>query len=179
VSRHVNNLEDFLGCSLFTRGKKGAILTKLGQKFYDDVAPALVKIRNAAIECHAVSAQNNLLHVSASSSFAVKWLTPRLHKFQKKSPRVLTELTISDTCPDFSSGLIDAAVIPEAKVHASGTWQHLFDEILVPVCSPIYAKGYLLESPEDLLKGQLIHTTTRPKPYGEAASIKIIQALII
>ena len=161
VSRHIANLEDVLGCALFVRGKQGADLTQQGQRFVGQISPALSLILLATEECRAEPTGSGALRISTSSSFAVKWLAPRLQGFQGASSGVAVDLTISDSCPDFAAGTCDIAVIPAAKPQGSAMWEHLFDEVLIPICSPAYAARMSLKAPEDLARSQLIHTTTR------------------
>ncbi len=95
------------------------------------------------------------------TSFAVKWLLPRLAPFQEKHPDIDVRITTSTELVDFRSGNVDAAIR-----YGRGQWpglrsDWLMAEHLFPVCSPDLLKGErALKRPEDLARFTLLHTAS-------------------
>jgi LysR family glycine cleavage system transcriptional activator len=96
--------------------------------------------------------------ISTGTSFASKWLGPRLHRLIARHPELDIHLDITDPDADLSNGQIDAAVR-----YGHGRYRHLIaerilEETLTPVCSPGYRAqmGGLL-SVESLAACKLLH----------------------
>ncbi|MEM6758713.1 MAG: LysR substrate-binding domain-containing protein [Pseudomonadota bacterium] len=161
VSKHIGNLESYLGAVLLRRSQSGTALTSAGEAFYQTVGPALASIAQATMACRATAEGIHVLRISAPASISVGWLAPRLTAFQQMHPDIVVDLTIADTCPDFATSGHDGAVIPCAAADASDTWAHVFDEVVTPVCSPTLATTRQLSDATDIARCPLIHTSTR------------------
>lgn len=167
ISRHVANLEDTLGSALFAREASGASLTPAGRTLYEVSKPALEGIARASMACRAVSRGISVLRISTLSSFGLRCLTPRLQDFQKRHPGVLIDLTTADARPDIVSTGHDAAVVSEPRDDRPSSKEHLFDEVVVPICARSFAEKHGLREADHLSTAPLIHTTTRPELWRD------------
>jgi LysR family glycine cleavage system transcriptional activator len=155
VSRQVQLLEEYYGCSLFVRVARGLNLTAEGQQLIAPVRQALQTLAEASTR---VRRGSDVLRVQFPPTMAVRWFLPRLPALQAELPgleiRVATHWT---DAPDFSN--TDADVI---IAHGKGGWPNLVEvplmrERLVPLCSPEIAAG--LREPSDLASATLLHAT--------------------
>ncbi|MDC0737080.1 LysR substrate-binding domain-containing protein [Cognatishimia sp. SS12] len=163
VSKHIQNLEAFLGNTLLIRTRTGVSLTAEGAAFHQDTSSALGQIERATLASHATARGVHVLKISAPASLALRWLAPRLAEFHLKHGQLVLDLSVSDVCPDFATSGHDGAVVPGPISEAAQNWAHLFDEVVVPVCSPALIAAQPLSDPADLARLPLIHTTTRPE----------------
>ena len=98
------------------------------------------------------------LTVTASPSFAGKWLVQRLHRFQERSPEIDVRISATDEVVDLTRGDFDIAIR-----YGTGRYPGLDVELLLknevfPVCSPeLLRNGSPLDTPEDLAHHALIH----------------------
>src|SRR5215470_22912 len=96
--------------------------------------------------------------VTASPSFAAKWLVLRLHRFQAQCPEVDVRISATDDVVDLSKGDFDIAIR-----YGTGNYPGLAVELLLknevfPACSPqLLGAGPPLRTPQDLSKHALIH----------------------
>src|SRR5258706_12007114 len=94
--------------------------------------------------------------------FATYWLLPRLADFIKRHPDIEVNIRPAFSLTDFARDGVDMAVR-----FGPGAWPglksiKLYDEELVPVCSPAFRGGRLPRTPGDLLKMPLLHDERQP-----------------
>ena len=98
------------------------------------------------------------LTVTASPSFAAKWLVLRLHRFQEQFPAVDVRISATDEIVDLTRGDFDLAIR-----YGTGRYPGLDVELLLknevfPACSPrLLETGPPLRTPDDLRHHALIH----------------------
>ena len=56
ITKQIKNLESYLNCKLFIRSQKGMILTKDGEKIFNDIKQGLNAFELAVISCISCSA---------------------------------------------------------------------------------------------------------------------------
>lgn len=153
VSRQVQQLEAHYRCALFVRHPSGLTLTAEGSALLTVAVDVLAQLaRHAHTHAHAAST----LTLRLPSTFAIRWLLPRLAVLNLALPR--TELRIhtsADDTPDFTDADFDAIV-----VRGTGNWAGmaavpLFDECLTPMCTREIAAS--LKSIADLAHATLLH----------------------
>ena len=159
VSRHVKLLEDYLGVALFRRLARGLELTEQGRSFLPEVSDSFRRLAAAA---KTVAAEDHDLRVIAPPSVAIRWLVPRIHRFQARYPdirvRMSTELYNYDGLlrGDFDLGL-DCYEIERPEAFDSIL---IMREALTPVCAPSLVDGPdPLREPNDLRHHVLLHPT--------------------
>jgi LysR family glycine cleavage system transcriptional activator len=109
VSRQVRSLEDHLGVALFERQIRKVSLTAEGQQLFADTAPAMDQI-GAAARALMVRAPVRAVRINARTSFAVRWLIPRLPDFVAHHPGIEPQLVTSLLPPDKASEPFDIAI---------------------------------------------------------------------
>jgi len=163
VSRHIANLESFLGVKLLIRSKSGTEPTKEGKAFFEKISVALSEIMDVSSQLRAKQSGIQVIKISSLSSFALRWLVPRIEEFQSRHPNIALEVSISDHRPNFDLGQIDCAIVSEPYKNGNERDAHLAFEELVLVGE----SNLLAEKPvccaRDITKHQVIHTTTRPE----------------
>ncbi|MGZ6028099.1 MAG: LysR substrate-binding domain-containing protein [Myxococcaceae bacterium] len=134
LSHQMRGLEELLGQRLFDRGPRGLRLTAAGERLFRQVAPHLDAISAALVPQPARSP--DALTLSVMPSVASSWLIPRLPSFTAQHPGVELSLQSTSDLVDFDREEVDAALR-----FGPGGWPGLrayllFEEWVVPVCSP-------------------------------------------
>ncbi|WP_095984228.1 LysR family transcriptional regulator [Cystobacter fuscus] len=111
VSRAVARLEQRVGVRLFDRTARAVSLTDEGRRFYEQVAPLLAGIEDAAATVSdAAGAVRGLLRVNVDSAFGHNVLAPRLGEFLARHPALSVELVVRDRIGDLVAEGLDMAV---------------------------------------------------------------------
>ncbi|WP_222909743.1 LysR substrate-binding domain-containing protein [Pseudomonas sp. DNDY-54] len=137
VSRHVKTLEENLGCQLFERRGSRLALTDTGRLLAQELKVGFRTLENA---CIAVNRQQDALRLKAPSTLTMRWLLGALEDFQLTHPQNRVQLTsawMDLDAVDFHNEPFDCAILlGHGGFPADWNRVKLFDEWLVPVCSP-------------------------------------------
>jgi len=95
VSRHLKQLEDWLGVALFQRGGGQVNLTEVGARYHGRISAALAELALATAEIQDPDDQRKLL-VWCVPGFAAQWVADRLAVFEKARPEFSVELRPTD-----------------------------------------------------------------------------------
>jgi LysR family glycine cleavage system transcriptional activator len=165
VSHRLRALETQLGVRLFNRGHRKVELSTEGAIYHQAVRDALEQIDLATRRI--VQRQANApLTLSLAPAFAVRWLLPRLARFNARHPDIDVRFTSTNSLTTFNADEIDMAVR-----YGRGDWPGLTAEMIMeldslPVCSPALLAGAPpLRLPSDLRAHTLIHIETRPDDW--------------
>jgi LysR family glycine cleavage system transcriptional activator len=156
VSRQVAVLEGYIGTLLFRRERHGIVLTTEGEALQREIGPAFESIVAAAEQLRQ-SARSKPLRLRVYSTFAVKWLLPRLHRFEAAHPGIGVRLSHIVAPVDFRRDPVDLAI-----QLGDGRWsglqaRRLMPDILQPVCSPrLLEAGPPLRVPDDLRRHRML-----------------------
>lgn len=161
VSRHVKNLEAWLGTKLVLAGPRGISLTRDGQQFHGAVSQAFTLIV-AAADSLRYTARKGTLRIWCMPGLATRWLTPRLSQIEKVLPKVEIVLRASDRAPDLGQleadvmiGFGDLDKLPSDVVPIA-------NPRMFPVASPEWvADNAAVCTAEDLAHVPLIHEEDR------------------
>ena len=161
VSQRIKRLEEHLGTPLFRRSGRGMLLTGEGRRLLERVRVAIGEITEG-VEAVRSSNRDRILTVSTVPGFATYWLLPRLAEFTERHPDIEVNIRPTMSLTDFARDGVDMAVR-----FGAGAWPglvsiKLYDEELVPVCSPAFRGGRLPRAPSDLLKLPLLHDERQP-----------------
>lgn len=111
VSRAVARLEQRVGVRLFDRTARAVTLTDEGRRFYEEVAPLLAGIEDAATAVSgARSAVRGRLRVNVDAAFGHAMLAPRIGEFLARHPELSLELVVRDRIGDLVAEGLDVAV---------------------------------------------------------------------
>jgi len=161
ISRQVRQLEEDLDLQLFRRTRTGLLLTEPGAALLAGLTDAFQRIA-LAVDAVRPRPESRVVTVSMLSTFAMRWLLPRLGSFNQAHPDIEVRLSTSVELVDLARGDIDCAIR-----FGQGQWSgliadRLFAERLTAVCSPaLLAKGPALEKPDDLRAHTLLHARLR------------------
>ncbi len=164
VSRQVKVLEDWAGVALFERRGKRVTLTGSGRRFADKVGVAFGDIAAAARILQSEASTVRVLTLNVLPTFAMRWLLPRLVKFQLAHPQIELRLVTSDLPLDrVAPGQFDIAVRRAGSSAPNGfRTDVIFTEDELPVCSPAFAAANPVGAPSDLRSLPLLIADTRP-----------------
>src|SRR5215472_2103168 len=160
VSRHVAELERWLGTALTERGpsgRHGKVLNPAGQALGREVQAALEAIARASASLREARSANSVT-LSTTASIASRWLLPRLPAFEAKHPGVELSVVVTQKLDDFSSRAIDLSVRMGRGPWPGARCEPLMDDSLYPVMSPaVWERARRPARPEDLRRLRLIH----------------------
>jgi LysR family glycine cleavage system transcriptional activator len=157
VSHQIHALEEDLGVSLFHRRNRAVELTASARVLLPGLSEAFAGIQASVRRLHSHN-DTGMLTVTASPSFAGKWLVQRLYRFQQRHPDIDVRISATDVTVDLMRGDFDIAIR-----YGTGRYPGLGVELLLrnevfPACSPALLRGGApLETPADLRHHQLIH----------------------
>jgi LysR family glycine cleavage system transcriptional activator len=157
VSHQIREFEDQLGAPLFMRSSRSVRLTPGGEILHAAVSDALDGIARAVSRLKKADGKPRL-KITASPSIAAKWIVPRLDRFLALVPDADIRMDVSQLPLDFVRDEIDVAIRFGEGHYPGMKVDRLFDETILPVCSPKLLQGKKpLKAPRDLLQHTLIH----------------------
>jgi LysR family glycine cleavage system transcriptional activator len=109
VSRQIGLLESWLGQRLFVRTGRRMTATQAARAFAAEVSLSFDRMTAAAEACGRPSARHRL-RVSAPTTFALRWLIPRLELFHGQRPEVEVAVTTTTTLHEELRGGFDVAI---------------------------------------------------------------------
>jgi LysR family glycine cleavage system transcriptional activator len=165
ISHQIKALEERLGLRLFDRRHRALALTPAGQRYLPGVRAAFERLAAATDQLIGAEARGAVT-VSMISSFATKWLLPRLGRFRAAQPDIEVRITTSTELIDFGRDDVDMAIR-----YGRGRWPgtdavRLVSEDIFPVCAPVLLKGAQpLKRPSDLAHHTLLHVGGFPEDW--------------
>lgn len=172
VSRMVRLLEERLGYALFERHANRLALTSQGRTLLPGLTSAFDAIATLAAQIGSMT-NARALTVGVGTSFAMRWLIPRLGSFQVRHPdievRVATGGAQHPIRDDWTCGI----------VLGDGQWPGyealtLFSADLFPVCTPAIARR--MKVPADLRNETLLQVAHQADDWPSwlrAAGLKL------
>jgi LysR family glycine cleavage system transcriptional activator len=170
ISHQIKALEGTLGVRLVERAGRGIRVTDDGERLAARLRAALAEISDAIREASERSNPRQL-RVSATPSFAARWLLPRLGNFLARHRDIDIDVRSSLSLVDFRRDDADVAIR-----YGYGTWpdvkaEHLLSDVYFPVCSPRLAPR-LPAHPRDLARYTLLRSDDEWwKPWFEAVGL--------
>ena len=161
VSHQVKALEEHLGIQLFLRRNRRLILTDAGQRYLPPLREALDMVHRATDRLRTAES-TGALKVSVLTSFAAKWLIPRLARFWERHPEIDVLVSANDKLVDFAYDDHDMAIRYGRGHYPDLRADKLMHDAIFPVCSPRLLEGpNPLRSPADLKHHTLLHDTVQ------------------
>lgn len=161
VSRQIAALEAFLDVRLIHRSRDGNVLTEVGEEYYREIAPAFETITLATDRI--MRGQDSApLNVRVPSTFAVRFLIPRLSEFRTEHPGTNVRIATGFGSVDFVREDVDISI----QV-GSGEWlgtesRMLFANWVQPMCSPkLFKDSRPIRTLDDLLDYRLLISANR------------------
>ncbi len=180
VSRQISVLEAYLGVELLRRQRHGVSLTKAGRAYAEQIVPAFAMIANATEELLKDSSQD-ALRLLTYTTFAAKWLIPRLPDFHAKHPGIEVRLSTAVPDVDFDRDEVDMAI-----QFGDGQWPNtqadrLFTDQTEPVCSPAFLAMHAPQSrhPESLLRQRLLLSRYRRNDWSDWLEVNQLSSMSV
>ena len=160
VAHRVRTLEQYLEMELFVRQSHGLVLSAQGQAYLSAVQHGLSSLAQAT-ERFRTGTSTEALKLVAVEAFAEMWLAPRLAAFRNAHPEIVIEFETSlddHHAVDPGRREFDVWLAFVTGVPPSVQSEVLFEETLVPVCSPaLLASRGQPERPADLHEWPLLY----------------------
>ncbi len=157
ISHQIKHAEDIWKVKLFDRRGRNLVLTEAGQALAPVVREFLEKLDKTLGELHRQK-ESAALRISMVTSFAVKWLVPRLGRLKAGHRNLDVWISTSDDMVDLQHANVDVAIRL-----GLGNWPDLYTRLLLreyvfPVCSPRFLeRAKMPDKPEDLLDYPLLY----------------------
>ena len=159
VSQQVRTLEDYLGVELFVRTKSGVSPTAAARDAYADVRDGLSRLARG-LRTMRGGRDRGAVTVTVPTSFASKWLLPRMDRFRASHPSLDLRIDTTNRLADYAAEGIELGVRYGFGNYAGFVCERLTGETVFPVCSPSLLHGADRISAGDLRQLPLIHDQT-------------------
>ncbi len=169
VSRQIGLLEAWLGHRLFVQSGRRMVATQAARAFAAEVSLSFDRITAAAEACGRPQARH-ILRVSAPTTFALRWLIPRLEHFHAARPDTEVVVTTATTLHDELRGGFDLAIRRGSAER--GAWPHyralpFLAEADTLIASPALLARTPLQQPSDIAAHVLLGSETRPGDWAD------------
>jgi LysR family transcriptional regulator, glycine cleavage system transcriptional activator len=163
VSRQIAALESWLGQRLFIKEGRRMVATPMAAVFAAEVGLSFERLAVAAEACGRPGARR-ILRVSAPTSFAMRWLIPRLSHFHAERPDVEVVVTTVSTVFEELRGGVDVAI--RRGIARENIWpQHrvipVLEDVDTLIMSPALFKHRPIHAPADIEGHTLLASETR------------------
>lgn len=169
VSRQIAALETWLGQRLFVRTGRRMTATPAARAFAAEISLSFDRMIAAAEACGHPSVRS-ILRVDAPTTFAMRWLIPRLERFYAQRPDVEVSITTATTLRDELRGGFDLAIRRgSAERDAWPQYQAVpfLDEADTLIVSPALFEREPLCQPADIANHILLGSETRPGDWAD------------
>lgn len=163
ISRQIQHLETVLGVALFDGPRTKPRLTPAGQALLPALSSAFDQIDLAVRAASRI--EDDVLDVSCLSTFLMRWLIPRLHRFNTLHPDIDVRLRATEFSTSPRSDRFDVAIEVDdgsPQVGDRPDSHLLFRESLGPVMAP----GMDVTSVAALDRKPLLQTRTRMNAWA-------------
>ncbi|GAN77080.1 LysR substrate-binding domain-containing protein [Acidisphaera rubrifaciens] len=169
VSRQIAALERWLGQRLFVRAGRRMVATPAARAFAAEVSLSFDRMTGAAEACGRLEARR-ILRVSAPTTFAMRWLIPRLERFHAARPDVEVAVATTTTLHAALRGGFDVA-IRRGPADQDAWPQHraipFLDEADTLIMSPALFARRPVARAGDVAGHVLLATETRPGDWTD------------
>jgi LysR family transcriptional regulator, glycine cleavage system transcriptional activator len=170
VSRQVRHLEETLGVTLFAGPKNRLTLTEAGCALLPRLTAAFEQI-DTAVRAVADTDEGSL-DVSCLGTFMLRWLIPRLHRFNALHPNIDVRLSASDRPVEFDRSPVEVAIrVSRGEWPAGARVMALVEEQFGPVAAPSLIARLGLDHVDKLAGAPLLHARTRPNAWSDWATL--------
>ena len=168
VSRAISRLEKRLGIRLFDRTTRSVQLTDEGQRFYEEIAPLLASLEEAANSAaDSALTVRGRLRVNIDPYFSRLVLGPALGEFMNRYPQLQLDLHTKDQLGDLVADGFDLAIRFGYPQSSSLIARKLMEVRVLTLAAPAYLKRYgKPSSPLDLEDGQHVCIDFRDSQTG-------------
>ncbi len=163
ISRHVSHLEAFIGTQLFEGARNRPKLTAEGRVFGFALTAAFDQIEDALRIVG--KGDDHILDVACLSTFAMRWLIPRLYDFAAKYPQYDVRLATDDRPPRTQIDVHISVLSPGDPIPDNASL--LFQEKLGVIVAPSVAEANVNGRRAYTVNYPRLETRTRPLIWHE------------
>jgi LysR family transcriptional regulator, glycine cleavage system transcriptional activator len=157
ISHQIKLLEEVLGVKLFRRRPRPLALTEVGAALFPIFRDGFDRFAGALESVRHVHNSRPLI-VTTTTTFAAKWLMPRLASLQASVNGLTLEIDASETVVDLHAGQADAAIRYQQLPPPDLASIPLIRDHYLPVAAPALVERLgSVERPSDLARYPLIH----------------------
>jgi LysR family transcriptional regulator, glycine cleavage system transcriptional activator len=174
IGKQVRLLEDWLGVPLFERRSRGVALTDEGAKLLGDVSAAFVRLAEATGKLRRLEVArrvSGLVRVNVQPSFALRWLFPRLVKFQELFPNVDVRVSTTSRKLRYIGSTFDIGVRSAPEKSAGLRSEPLMADWRRPACSPELLRKRPVETVHDLRHHTILLSATTRSAWSHWLSV--------
>ncbi|WP_261923137.1 LysR substrate-binding domain-containing protein [Shewanella sp. NFH-SH190041] len=189
VSHQIRQLEEYFETPLFQRKSKQLQLSDKGRLLAEELHGSL---NHLAELCQQIKGEKrHEIRLALYSSFAVKWLIPRLSDFRRQNPLIKIRLEMMSQDPELSETVADIFIT--GRTAPKGYWHHtLHQERLIAVCAPHLLPQHLAATTEVFQQQTLLAvdegpigidwqrwSETNDMPLSDTQSIQVFSHMLL
>jgi LysR family glycine cleavage system transcriptional activator len=163
IGKQIRLLEDWLGVPLFERRSRGVVLTDEGADLLEDVSAAFLRLSEATGRLRRPEVTrrvSGLVRVNVQSSFALRWLFPRLPDFLEQFPNIDVRVSTTSRKLRYIGTAFDIGVRATPEQGRGLRSETLMPDRRRPACSPDLLRKRPVETAQDLRRHVLLHSAT-------------------
>ncbi|EGG93484.1 Transcriptional regulator, LysR family [gamma proteobacterium IMCC1989] len=164
ISRQVAAMEHQLDVCLFERQHKTLVLSDAGQRYANEIRPALGIIRNASLNAMS-NVPSGLLNLAILPTFGTRWIMPRLPSFLTQHPNINVNFVTRLAPFDFAQENLHAAIHYGHGDWAGAQCTFLMHEQTVPVCSQKFLDQHPMQCAKDISEQPLLGLASRDSAW--------------
>ncbi|SON49520.1 protein of unknown function [Vibrio tapetis subsp. tapetis] len=149
ISQQIRQLEDWLGADLFIRQHRKVVLTHEGEILFQQAKKGFDHLQDGIRQINQ-DRNPNQLSISTLPSFAQHWLVPRIADFRAQAPNIAMLIEPTNRLVNFHDSSVDLCIRYGKGGYHNVESRWLADEVLYPVCHPIYQKAHNIYQLSDL-----------------------------
>jgi LysR family glycine cleavage system transcriptional activator len=158
VSRHLRELERWLGVALLEKRDSGALRATAQGRLLAEAARGALHAMQQAVEAVREQRSSYSVSVSTTPSFAVRWLLPRLPALQRSYPRLEVSVVVDQHLDEPGSFSSDLAIRTGRGPWPALLAEPLMDELVYPLMSPaLWRRSGRPKDPAELCRMRLLH----------------------
>jgi LysR family transcriptional regulator, glycine cleavage system transcriptional activator len=165
ISQQIRLLENWLRTPLFDRHNRRVVLTPAARVYLNEIGPALDQVASATANYGKTDTAE--LRVNAPATFALRWLIPRLARYQQRHPEVKVRLETSNEPLEALQEPYDIIIRGGPDTFYGYTVCPFLSEDRLPVCSPALLDRLPLRTLDDLRHHTLLHTLSLPRLWDD------------
>lgn len=151
VSHQIKLLETELRIELFIRKPRSVELTRAGRAYYPVLRDAFERLA-AGTDLLTGVVTHAPVTVQLYSTFAIRWLIPRLPALHREHPQLKVRLHTSQSDVDFEHDDVDLCIMIGGPSRSGLRCDHLFSSRVFPVCSPAFMAEHGLHGHPERLR---------------------------
>jgi DNA-binding transcriptional LysR family regulator len=170
VGKQIKLLEDWLGVALFERHARGVALTGEGAELLGDASEALSRLAAAAAKLRRSEISpriSGVVRINVPTSFALRWLIPRLAEFQRSFPSIEVRISVTSRRLRYVGSASDLGVRLNWQPTHGYRSQMLMKDWQLPACSPDLLRNRPVTSIADLRRHTLLHSATMRSAWAQ------------